>query len=174
MPERRHRCVDPPLHRSASLSCPGRAALEDLGGAHTTPSSSLFWRRTRAAAPMPRSGRNCGNLVGVAVEPEDGWRCLAPVRHPGGGKRRRHDGFQIAPSSGRSLGIEAPLEKVKLAAPAALGPVTRWWQRLARSSAVRAQRQAKERDGENILAHGIMVGPRSHGSGVSEIFSFAL
>jgi hypothetical protein len=39
---------------------------------------------------------------------------------------------------------------------------------------VRAQRQAKERDGENILAHGIVVGSKSYGSGVSEIFSFAL
>jgi hypothetical protein len=78
--------------------------------------------------------------VGVAVELEDGWRRPAPVRHPGGGKRRGHDGFQIAPSGGRSLGVEAPLEKVKLAAPAVLGPVTRWRRRLARSSAVRARR----------------------------------
>jgi hypothetical protein len=112
--------------------------------------------------------------VGVAVEPEDGWRRPTPVRHPRGGKRRGHDGFHIASSGGRSLGVEALLEKVKLAAPATLGPVTRWRHRLARSSAVRARRQAKERDGENILAHGIMVGPRGHRSGVSEIFSFAL
>jgi hypothetical protein len=82
--------------------------------------------------------------VGVAVEPEDGWRRPAPVRHPGGGKRWGHDGFQIAPSGGRSLGVEAPLEKVKLAAPVALGLVTRWRQCLARNSAVRARRQAKE------------------------------
>jgi hypothetical protein len=85
-------------------------------------------------------------------------------RHPGGGKRWGHDGFQIAPSGGRSLRVEAPLGKVKLAAPAVLGPVTRWRQCLARSSAVRARRQAKERDGENILAHGIMVGPRVIGA----------
>jgi hypothetical protein len=112
--------------------------------------------------------------MGVAVEPGDGWRRSAPVRHPGGGKRRGHDGFRIASSDGQSLGVEAPLGKVKLAAPAALGPVTRWRQRLARSSTVRAQRQAKGRDGENILAHGIVVSPRNHGSGVSEIFSFTL
>jgi hypothetical protein len=112
--------------------------------------------------------------VGVAVEPEDGWRRPAPVRHPGGGKRRGHDGFQIASSGGRSLGVEALLGKVKLAALAVLSPVTQWRHRLARSSTVRARRQAKERDGENILAHGIVVGPRSHKSGVSEIFSFAL
>jgi hypothetical protein len=63
---------------------------------------------------------------------------------------------------------------VKQVAPAALGPVTRWRQRLARSSTVGARRQAKERDGENILAHGIMVAPRSHRYGVSKIFSFTL
>jgi hypothetical protein len=123
---------------------------------------------------MPCPGHTDGNLVGVAVELEDGWRRSAPVRHPGGGKRRGHNGFQISPSGGQSLGVEAPLRKVKLAAPAALGPVTRWRQCLVRSSAVRAQRQAKERDEENILAHGIVVSPRSHGSGVSENFSFTL
>jgi hypothetical protein len=112
--------------------------------------------------------------VGVAVEPKDGWRRPTPVRHPGGGKRRGHDGFQIAPSGGGSLGVEAPLEKVKLAAPVALGPVTQRRQRLVRSSAVRARQQAKEQNGENILAHGIVVGPMSHGSEVSEIFSFTL
>jgi hypothetical protein len=90
------------------------------------------------------------------------------VRHPGGGKRRSHDGFQIASSGSRSLGVKAPLGKVKLTALVALGPVTRWQQRLA-SSAVRARRQAKERDEKNILAHGIVVGPRSHRSGVSKI-----
>jgi hypothetical protein len=96
------------------------------------------------------------------------------VRHPKGGKRRGHDGFQIALSGGQSLRVEAPLGKVKLAASTVLGPVSRWLQRLVRSSAVRARRQAKERDGENILAHSIVVGPRSHRSGVSKIFNFAL
>jgi hypothetical protein len=62
----------------------------------------------------------------VAVEPEDGWRLPALVRHPGGGKRRSHDGFQIALSGSRSLGVKAPLGKVKLAVLVALGPVTRW------------------------------------------------
>jgi hypothetical protein len=42
------------------------------------------------------------------------------------------------------------------------------------SSVVKARRQAKEQDGENILAHGIVVGLGSHGSEVSEIFGFAL
>jgi hypothetical protein len=123
---------------------------------------------------LPRLGRTDGNLVGVAVEPEDGWRWPALMRHPRGGKMRGHYAFQIAPSSSRSLGVEAPLRKVKLAAPAVLGPVTRWRQHLARSSAVRAQWQAKERDGENIFAHSIVVGPGSHKSGVSEIFNFVL
>jgi hypothetical protein len=63
-------------------------------------------------------------------EPRGGWRSnqrmVGDGRHPGGGKRWGHDGFQIAPSGGRSLRVEAPLGKVKLAAPAVLGPVTQW------------------------------------------------
>jgi hypothetical protein len=77
------------------------AALEDY------PCRSSLSRPGRAAAPMPRPGRTGRNLVRVAVEPEDGLRRPAPVRHLRGGKRRGHDGFQIAPSGGRSLGVEA-------------------------------------------------------------------
>jgi hypothetical protein len=62
---------------------------------------------------LSRPGRTGGNLMGVAVEPEDGWRRPAPVRHLGGGKRRGHDGFQIAPSG--SSGSAWPSDSVAAA-----------------------------------------------------------
>jgi hypothetical protein len=65
MPERHHRCIDPLLHRSTSLSHPGRAALEDpvprrrrrcFGGGPTLPLSVMSGSHHRSYA-MPGSHR---------------------------------------------------------------------------------------------------------------------
>jgi hypothetical protein len=149
-PHRRHRCFGggptPPLSVAPGSRC----------RSYATPGSHRW-------EPHGGGGRTRGWLETTGTSE-------APWRREEAGPRWLPDSSERRPVAW----VKAPLRKVKLAAPAALGLVTLWRQHLARSSAVRARQQAKERDGENILAHGIMVGPRSHRSGVSEIFSFVL
>jgi hypothetical protein len=104
------------------LMRPGHTAFEVLSGAPARvavitgledPRRCSLSHQGHTTAPMPRSGHTDGNFMGVAVGSKDGWRRPALVRHPGGGKRLGHNGFQIALSSSRSLGVEAPLRKVK-------------------------------------------------------------